>query len=71
MYGPMIGPMLGAELVLQDIWNADQAALLIQDEAVTYMMVSTLFLADLTDLPWSITPTCPRCAPSSRPGHLS
>src|SRR3974390_1318901 len=49
MYGLMMGPMLGAKLVLQDIWNADQAALLIQDEAVTYTMGSTPFLADLTD----------------------
>ena len=51
MYGLMMGPMLGAKLVLQDIWNADQAALLIQDEAVTYTMGSTPFLADLTDSP--------------------
>ena len=51
MYGLMMGPMLGAKLVLQDIWNADQAALLIQDEGVTYTMGSTPFLADLTDSP--------------------
>ncbi|MBZ0216709.1 MAG: cyclohexanecarboxylate-CoA ligase [Fimbriimonadaceae bacterium] len=51
MYGLMMGPMLGAKLVLQDIWNADQAALLIQDEAVSYTMGSTPFLADLTDSP--------------------
>lgn len=51
MYGLMMSPMLGAKLVLQDIWNADQAALLIQDEAVTYTMGSTPFLADLTDSP--------------------
>jgi len=51
MYGLMMGPMLGAKLVLQDIWNANQAALLIQDEAVTYTMGSTPFLADLTDSP--------------------
>jgi cyclohexanecarboxylate-CoA ligase len=51
MYGLMMGPMLGAKLVLQDIWNAAQAALLIQDEAVTYTMGSTPFLADLTDSP--------------------
>jgi cyclohexanecarboxylate-CoA ligase len=51
MYGLMMGPMLGAKLVLQDIWNADQAALLIQDEAVTYTMGSTPFLADLADTP--------------------
>ena len=51
MYGLMMGPMLGAKLVLQDIWNADEAALLIQDEAVTYTMGSTPFLADLADSP--------------------
>jgi cyclohexanecarboxylate-CoA ligase len=49
MYGLMMGPMLGAKLVLQDIWNAEQAALMIHDEAVTYTMGSTPFLADLTD----------------------
>jgi cyclohexanecarboxylate-CoA ligase len=49
MYGLMMGPMLGAKLVLQDIWNAEQAALMIRDEAVTYTMGSTPFLADLTD----------------------
>lgn len=51
MYGLMMAPLLGAKLVLQDIWNADQAALMIQDEAVTYTMGSTPFLADLTDSP--------------------
>ena len=51
MYGLMMAPLLGAKLVLQDIWNADRAALLIQDEAVTYTMGSTPFLADLTDSP--------------------
>ncbi len=51
MYGLMMGPMLGAKLVLQDIWDADKAALLIQDERVTYTMGSTPFLADLTDTP--------------------
>jgi len=49
MYGLMMGPMLGAKLVLQDIWDADKAALVIQDEGVTYTMGSTPFLADLTD----------------------
>ena len=51
MYGLMMGPMLGAKLVLQDIWDAEKAALLIQDERVTYTMGSTPFLADLTDTP--------------------
>lgn len=51
MYGLMLAPLLGAKLVLQDIWNPDEAALLIQDEAVTYTMGSTPFLADLTASP--------------------
>jgi cyclohexanecarboxylate-CoA ligase len=49
MYGLMMGPMLGAKLVLQDIWDPEKAAVLIQDERVTYTMGSTPFLADLTD----------------------
>src|SRR5690606_18989210 len=42
-------PILGAKLVLQDIWNAEEAARLIQDEGVTYTMGATPFLADLTN----------------------
>ncbi|MBW7850289.1 MAG: AMP-binding protein [Rhodospirillales bacterium] len=49
MYGLMMAPMLGAKLVLQDIWDPDEAAFLIQDEAATYTKGSTPFLADLTD----------------------
>ncbi len=60
MYGLMMGPMLGAKLVLQDIWDAEKAAALIQDERVTYTMGSTPFLADLTD-----TPAVERCDLSS------
>jgi len=51
MYGLMMGPMLGAKLVVQDIWDAAKAALVIQDEHVSYTMGSTPFLADLTDTP--------------------
>ena len=49
MYGLMMAPMLGAKLVLQDIWDPEEAAFLIQDEAATYTKGSTPFLADLTD----------------------
>ena len=49
MYGVMMGPLLGAKLVLQDIWNPDEAARLIQDEGATYTKGSTPFLADLAD----------------------
>ncbi len=51
MYGLMMSPMLGAKLVLQDIWVPEEAARLIQDEGVTYTMGSTPFLADLADTP--------------------
>lgn len=49
LYGVMLCPILGAKLVLQDIWNAEEAARLIQDEGVTYTMGATPFLADLTN----------------------
>ncbi|MCO5099878.1 MAG: AMP-binding protein [Burkholderiaceae bacterium] len=51
MYGLMMSPMLGAKLVMQDVWVPDEAARLIQDEAVTYTKGSTPFLADLTESP--------------------
>ena len=51
MYGAMMGPLLGGKLVLQDIWQPDEAAALIEAEGVSYTMGSTPFLADLTDSP--------------------
>lgn len=51
MYGLMMSPMLGAKLVMQDIWVPEEAARLIQDEGVTYTKGSTPFLADLADSP--------------------
>lgn len=51
MYGLMMSPMLGAKLVLQDIWVPEEAARLIRDEGVTYTKGSTPFLADLTNTP--------------------
>lgn len=51
MYGLMMAPMLGAKLVLQDIWEPSEAARLIEDEGVTYTKGSTPFLADLADTP--------------------
>ncbi len=50
-YGIVLATMLGAKLVLQDIWNADQAVRLIQDEGVTWTKGSTPFLTDLADSP--------------------
>lgn len=51
MYGLMMAPMLGAKLVIQDIWKPEEAARLIGDEGATYTKGSTPFLADLTDSP--------------------
>lgn len=51
MYGLMMAPLLGAKLVLQDVWEPAEAAQLIEDEGVTYTKGSTPFLADLTDTP--------------------
>jgi cyclohexanecarboxylate-CoA ligase len=49
IYGMMLAFCLGAKLVLQDIWNAGQAARLIEDEGVSFTMASTPFLSDLCD----------------------
>jgi cyclohexanecarboxylate-CoA ligase len=51
MYGAMMAPLLGGKLVLQDIWQPDEAAALIEAERVSYSMGSTPFLADLADAP--------------------
>lgn len=51
LYGMVVPLMLGTKLVLQDTWNAEQAAALMQDEGVTATMASTPFLTDLTDTP--------------------
>lgn len=49
IYGMMLAFHLGAKLVLQDIWNAEQAAKLIADEGVSFTMASTPFLSDLSN----------------------
>src|SRR5512139_2746792 len=48
MYGLMMPIMLGARVVLQDIWEPAKAAELIRQEGVTFTMASTPFLTDLT-----------------------
>jgi cyclohexanecarboxylate-CoA ligase len=50
-YGFLTPLVLGARTVLQDIWNPVEAARIISDEAVTFTMGATPFLADLTDTP--------------------
>jgi cyclohexanecarboxylate-CoA ligase len=48
VYGMMMAFVLGGKLVLQDIWNAERAASLIEDEGVSFTMASTPFLSDLS-----------------------
>ncbi len=50
-YGIVLATLLGAKLVLQDVWNGDEALRLIQDERVTWSKGSTPFLTDLADSP--------------------
>jgi len=50
MYGLMAPVMLGTKIVMQDVWQPEQAAELIRAEGVTFTMASTPFLADLTDV---------------------
>ena len=49
VYGMAKAIVLGAKLVLQDLWSAEVAARLIQDEGATFTMASTPFLADLAE----------------------
>jgi len=51
LYGLMMPIVLGAKGVLQDVWSAEVAARLIQDEGCTFTMAATPFLADLTNSP--------------------
>jgi cyclohexanecarboxylate-CoA ligase len=48
MYGLMMPIMLRASAVLQDVWDAKEAADLIRHQGVTFTMASTPFLTDLT-----------------------
>lgn len=48
MYGLMMPIMLGARVVLQDVWDPARAVELIRREGVSFTMASTPFLTDLT-----------------------
>lgn len=50
MFGVMLPIMLGAPIVLQDIWKPEQATDIIASDGVTYVQSSTPFLADLTGI---------------------
>ncbi len=49
MYGLMMPVVLGCPAVLLDVWNPDRAIEIINEQAVTFTMASTPFLADLTE----------------------
>ena len=51
LYGLMLSPILGAKACYLDIWEPEAALRLIRDEAVTFTMGATPFLADLADSP--------------------
>jgi len=48
LYGYCLNLLLGATTVWMDIWNAEEAAGLIEAERVTFTMGATPFLRDLT-----------------------
>ena len=49
MYGLMLSVMVGAPLVLQDVWEANRAWEIIAEEGVTFTMGATPFLSDLAN----------------------
>ncbi|MCZ6659095.1 MAG: AMP-binding protein [Gammaproteobacteria bacterium] len=49
LYGMLAPIVLGVKVVLQDIWSAEEAIRLIQDEGVTFTMASTPFLSDVAE----------------------
>jgi cyclohexanecarboxylate-CoA ligase len=51
LYGYCLTLLLGSTGVWLDVWNAAEAARLIEAERVTYTMGATPFLQDLTDCP--------------------
>ncbi len=75
MYGLMMPIMLRASVVLQDIWEPNQAIALIRQEGVSFTMASTPFLSDLTKaVAQSLTPVPSLksflCAGAPIPGAL-
>ncbi|PPR14673.1 MAG: Short-chain-fatty-acid--CoA ligase [Alphaproteobacteria bacterium MarineAlpha12_Bin1] len=50
LYGLMMPIVLNTTAILQDVWNPEVAANLIEKERVTFTMASTPFLSDLTQI---------------------
>ena len=51
LYGMLMPIYLKGKSVLQDVWNPELAARLIEEEGVNFTMGATPFVADLADLP--------------------
>jgi len=51
LYGVLMPVILGAKVVLQDVWDPAVAAQLIEEEGGSFAMGATPFLADLADFP--------------------
>lgn len=51
LFGVIMPVVLGAKVVLQDVWNAERAAQLIEEHHAAFATGATPFLADLTNLP--------------------
>ena len=60
LYGYCLNLLLGATAVWMDVWNAEEAARLIEAEGVTFTMGATPFLRDLT---YTAAPARPALAP--------
>lgn len=50
-YGLLVSVLLGAPLVLMDIWSPARAVELLEEHRATYMFAATPFLADLASFP--------------------
>jgi len=50
-YGLLVSVLLGAPLVLMDIWSPERAVELLEKHRATYMFAATPFLADLASFP--------------------
>lgn len=50
-YGLLVSVLLGAPLLLMDVWSAERAVELMEEHRATYMFAATPFMADLVSFP--------------------
>jgi len=50
-YGLLVANLVGAPLMLMDVWNPGRAVSLMEEHQATYMFAATPFLADLSSFP--------------------